>query len=83
MGEAEALLSVNPLYADFGKSEEERRLRYKEFVVKRIERWEDYQKYLESKKVIGEEFFLKGIEEKMRVSINRRRRGRPAKIAQK
>lgn len=76
-GDKEPLLSENPLYGEFGRTMEEKRARYSEFVRKRIERWEEYQKHLESRKAIGEEAFLAGIEEKMRVNINRRRRGRP------
>ena len=80
-GNRDPLLVENPLYGEFGKTIEQRRERYREFVAQRIERWEEYQKHLESKKVIGEDAFLNGIEEKMRVSINRRRRGRPCKTA--
>src|SRR3989338_3876377 len=38
-GDKEPLLTENPLYGEFGKTVEEKRLRYREFVTKRNERW--------------------------------------------
>lgn len=78
-GDSDPLLMANPLDGELGGDAKERQKGYQQFVASRIERGEEYQKHIESKTAVGEEWFLKALEEKMAIQINRRKRGRPRK----
>jgi putative transposase len=59
-GRYEPLLTPNPYYEEFGVTDKERQRRYRQFIVGRIERWEDYGKDMHPLKKRGRPKVQKG-----------------------
>jgi putative transposase len=76
-GEAQNLLSPNPLYGEFGDTAVLKQAHYKAFVSSRLEDYDEFEKQIRSKRAFGSEQFLKALENTFKISISRRGRGRP------